>query len=159
VTLTAILPSLRRSIPDPLTTRLWPDHTLATTVDLLVGGVSMVQLAHLCGTPCVHTGDHLVQAVAGRASAHSDRTVVLARVVAVESSAVRLDADLPAGDVLWREARVLGRVSTAHASEFRLVDSVLGAAMLPADLVVGDLLAIPCAGLVTHRTLVHGAGS
>jgi hypothetical protein len=159
VTLTAILPSLRRSIPDPLTTRLWPDHTQATTVDLLVGGVSMLQLARLCGTPCVHTGDHLVPAAAGRAPVHTDRTVVLVRVTAIAGSLVQLDAHLPAAEVLWREARVLGRVSTAHTTEFRVADSSPGTAMLPADLAVGDLLAVPSTGLVTHRAIIRRAGS
>ena len=57
MTLTRILPTLRRTLPEPLHRTDWPEHTRAAVDDLVVGGVSMVSLAGWCGTPCVHTGE------------------------------------------------------------------------------------------------------
>jgi hypothetical protein len=57
MTLTAILPSLRRSIPDPLQPRRWPEHTVPTVSDVVIGGVSLRRLVDITGTPALLTGD------------------------------------------------------------------------------------------------------
>jgi hypothetical protein len=50
MTLTAIIPSLRTSIPDPLDVNLWPELTTATTTDVIVAGVSLLRLVEVCDT-------------------------------------------------------------------------------------------------------------
>ncbi|WP_125107151.1 hypothetical protein [Gulosibacter massiliensis] len=57
MTLTEILPTLRRSIPDPLEPQHWPEHTIPTTSDVVVGGVSLMRLVEITDTPAVLTGD------------------------------------------------------------------------------------------------------
>lgn len=161
MTLTAVLPSLRRSIPDPLDERLWPEHTVSTVVDVVVGAVSLVRLAELEGTPCVMTGDlHHPKARDARARGiGTDVTVIVMRVaLRVDTQDGRRVAtvdshlgDLPAR---WSECRLIGRVSTARAVSVDLApdvpdDAARVSVTLPADLRAGDLLAVPCAGAVS----------
>ncbi|MFZ4896248.1 hypothetical protein ACL9RL_17535 [Plantibacter sp. Mn2098] len=121
MTLTTILPSLRRSIPDPLDPESWPATTAATTTDVVIAGVSLTRLAEWCGTPCVHTAPAVIPRSGGRPSASEQATVVLASVTGVGVSAggtliATIDADLDDVNAVWSELRLIGRVSTAHTS-------------------------------------------
>ncbi|MFD6447832.1 hypothetical protein ACFWEJ_22205 [Promicromonospora sp. NPDC060204] len=143
MTLTAILPTLRASIPDPLAAGAWPADTRATTTDLVVDGMSLHCLALLCGTPCAHTADAgepavVVTAVVDTTTTHDGR-----RLLVLDDGLAR------PGGATWSELRLLGRASVA-----RLVPTVvcdpdkvpLAEVPLPADIGAADLLGVPCAG-------------
>lgn len=139
MTLTAIIPTLRCSIPDPLDHTRWPEHTYVTVSDVVVAGVSMVRLSEWCGTPCVHTDD--------------TTTVILTRVQHLEARAdgtisAWLDADLTGVGADPSEARLIGRASHARERNVRIGSLRITS---PADLVVGDLLAIPAQGRIALR--------
>ena len=175
MTLTRILPSLRRSIPDPISGDHWPAATVATTTDVVVDGVSLLRVVELCGTPAVHLGPAAVPGTAGRlASAAEHSGVIVVRVV--EASArpssstgvgngngsgstngeriATLDADLTELAPVWAEARLIGRASVARVTPTKLTSRSSGCSAatpvaLPADLCAGDLLALPYAA-VSH---------
>lgn len=174
MTLTTILPSLRRSIPDPLDPESWPATTAATTTDVVIAGVSLTRLAEWCGTPCVHTAPAVIPHSGGRPSASEQATVVLASVTGVGVSAggtliATIDADLDDVNAVWSELRLIGRVSTAHTSivairgieteRSSITDPAadecwpLHLAGLPGDLRIGDLVAVPCPGAIARRHL------
>jgi len=151
VTLTAILPSLRRSIPDPLDPDRWPELTLATTTDVVVSGLALLPLVELSGTPCSLGGCSVLPSRHGKLS-QTHRTIVT--VFCVES----VDAGGPDGPVIhldgvddcatqvWSEARLIGRASTAHAgAAIVVVGTGLRATgvTLPRDIHAGDLIAAP----------------
>jgi hypothetical protein len=154
MTLTAILPSLRRSIPDPLAAALWPAGTVATTTDLRVGDVSLVALAAERGTPCVVTGPAVERGSSGRASRTASASAVVLRILAVAPAtddaprALLLDADIAGLACTWSEVRLIGRASTAAARP-----AVVGGASvrLPADIAAGDLVAVPVPAAVEVR--------
>ncbi len=165
MTLTTVLPSLRRTIPDPIDRRVWPEHTSVELRDVIVAGVSLARLAELDGTPCVMTGDlsHPHARDARLRGVGMDVTVLLFRVtLRVDSQDSRRLAlvdcathDLP---IRWEHCRLIGRASTAKAATFDIVPGDVGApswpyihAVLPGDLVEGDLLAVPCAGALALR--------
>ena len=160
MTLTAILPTLRASIPDPLAAGAWPADTRATTTDVVVDGVSLHGLALLCSTPCVHTADGpepfvVVTTVLDTTTTYDGRRVLV------------LDAGLARpGAVTWTELRLLGRASVA-----RLVPTVvcdpdkvpLAEVPMPADIGAPDLLGVPCAddprrGLAGRATAGRAGG-
>ncbi|SIT66671.1 hypothetical protein [Microbacterium sp. RU33B] len=152
MTLTAIVPTLRRSIPDPFHPSAWPEHTQTTTTDVVIAGVSLRRLVELCETPCVHSADALVPGSRLRPELRRDASVVMTTVTGtctddVGEWVVRIDADLMAAPVLWEETRLIGRVSTAPLR--RAVIGGAGCAWVPGDATEGDLLAIPCRELVT----------
>ena len=145
MTLTRIIPSLRRTLPDPLAVDSWPEGTVATTVDVVISGISLLHLVEVCGTPSVHGGASVIPRSGGRPSSELRTTVLVARVVGVRLDAsghpvIETDARLDDARLVWSQARLLGRVSTAH-SGIVLVD--VYAADLPLDVRVGDLIAIP----------------
>ncbi|MGG7510476.1 hypothetical protein [Plantibacter sp. YIM 135249] len=120
MTLTSIIPSLRRSIPDPIAPDLWPEHTTATTTDIVVSGVAMARLVDWCGTPCVHTAAAVIRGTGGRPSSTEQATVIVVTVTgtAVTASGMHvatIDAELDEVEPVWSEMRLIGRVSTAHA--------------------------------------------
>lgn len=125
MTLTTVLPSLRRSIPDPIERRAWPEHTVAEVRDVTVAGVSLTRLAELEGTPCVMTGDlaHPHTQDARRRGIGMDVTVLVFRVtLRVDSQDARRLAlvdctthDLP---IQWEHCRLIGRASTAKQAMF-----------------------------------------
>ena len=125
MTLTTVLPSLRRSIPDPIERRAWPEHTVAEVRDVTVAGVSLTRLAELEGTPCVMTGDlaHPHTQDARRRGIGMDVTVLVFRVtLRVDSQDARRLAlvdctthDLP---TQWEHCRLIGRASTAKQAMF-----------------------------------------
>jgi len=158
LTLTHIIPSLRRSIADPLVVDRWPEFTHASPTDVTVAGVSLVRLADWCETPCVHTAAAVIPGTHGRRSERDLASVLVTRVTSVQQRGdgtleVWLDADLDGCRPLVAETRLIGRCSTAHARPAWLQPSGLPllAAELPSDLAAGDLLAIPCLGV----TMLH----
>ncbi len=147
MTLTAILPTLRASIPDPLAVGSWPARTRASVTDVVVDGVSLHGLALLCSTPCVHTpcvhtaaGPEpfvVVTTVTDTTTTHDGRRVLV------------LDADLATAGATWPELRLLGRASVARLVPTLVCDPdkvPLAAVPLPADVGSSDLLGVPCTG-------------
>ena len=169
MTLTTIIPSLRRSIPDPLSVDRWPEHTVATTTDVLVAGISVLRLVDLCGTPCVHTAASVVPGTHGRPSPSGQACVVVVRILEVERMPVTpsggqapvlrvvVDGELGHAHPVASEARLVGRVSTARRVVVECESAEEGGSSLvipaPEDLVVGDLIAVPCVGTVPLRAL------
>lgn len=164
MTLTAIMPSLRRSIPDPFTVDAWPERSYATTTDVIVSGVSMLRLVDVCETPCVHTAAAVIPGTHGRPSPSADAAVVVVRVTAVlknfdAARVVLIDACVDSVNATWRETRLIGRASTVRSTSAILLSGDShevprvgrGLIELPDDLREGDLLAVPCAGTVALR--------
>jgi len=168
VTLTAILPTLRASLPEPMDPALWPAYTETTTDDVLVAAVSMVRLAGLTGTPCVHTAEQAPPRYRPRSWSPRDVSVAVASVVRVRRSRtgvvlLELDAVLPPFAVL-DQVRLIGRVSTAAPTRTSVVMPYDGSdgepfhrlpAPLPADVREGDLLCFPCVSAIRHRDVVE----
>ncbi|MFD6133922.1 hypothetical protein [Isoptericola sp. NPDC060257] len=143
----------------------WPEGTELTGDDVLVDRTSLARLAEHHPTPRVYVpvGADVtrVDRFWGDAAV---RTVVLARV---EDAVPRLgddvrqawlDADLGGCAVLLDRARLVGRASaeprrpfTVHPAPGRGGPVVL----LPRDLRRGDVLAVPCAGLVDAADLAR----
>jgi hypothetical protein len=167
VTLTAILPTLRASLPDPVDPTLWPAHTETTTGDVLVAAVSMVRLAGLTGTPCVHTAEQAPPRYRPRTWTPGEVSVAVASVLRVRRPRtgvvlLELDAVLPRFAVL-DQVRLIGRVSTAAPTQTYVLTPCDGAedgpfhrlpAPLPADVREGDLLCFPCVAAIRHRDVV-----
>lgn len=165
MTLTEILPTLRRSIPLHCDARFWPEHTAPTVTDVVVGGVYLTRLVEITGTPAVLSGDlpHSTSAVARTPGAGSDVTVLVFRIT------LRID-DEPGKHIAltdcgldhvrpwWNECRLIGRASTAQNTVIELIPGDSGAApwphplvSLPGDLHQGDVLAVPCCGTVALK--------
>jgi hypothetical protein len=159
MTLTAILPSLRASIPDPLDLDAWPAHTEPTTDDVRVSAVSMSRLAEITGTPCVHTAEEAPPRYRGRDWAPRSMSVAVAAVTDVRRTpaglVVQLDAVLPDCAVL-DEARLIGRRTTAPRLAAEVVSAddehrAVAVLVIPADVAVGDLVCFPCRRALRHR--------
>lgn len=161
MTLTTIIPSMRRLIPDPIVTRHWPARTVAGLDDVVIAAVSLHRLADVCGTPCVHTAAAVAPGTGGRASQDETVSVVVTRVTRIDDrSGVRLlqlDADLRSVEMHPMDARLIARISTAHSTP-ALLGAAGRSALLPADLVVGDLIAIPCTDAVSLHDVRADAG-
>ncbi|GMA28508.1 hypothetical protein [Arenivirga flava] len=160
MTLTTILPTLRRSIPDPLDSNRWPERTRATTTDVVVCGVSLLGLVELCGTPCVHSAAGAAPGTGGRPSPLFDASAVVLRITEVLHSAegatlVLLDGRLDHPGTAWGELRLIGRASTAHDAPATVLGGAERSASveLPADVRPGDLLAVPVRGVPCLREL------
>jgi len=164
MTLTAMMPSLRRTLPDPLNIDVWPECSHATPTDVVVAGVSMLRLVDVCESPCVHTAAAVIPGTHGRKSPYQDAVVVVVRVTAVlknfdAARVVLIDACLDSVNATWRETRLIGRASTVRSTAAILLSGEshetpsVGRGMLglPDDLREGDLLAIPCTGVVALR--------
>ncbi|MDQ1575026.1 MAG: hypothetical protein QOH55_176 [Microbacteriaceae bacterium] len=161
MTLTRIIPSLRRSIPDPLSRDRWPEFTEVSTTDVSIAGVSLLGLVDLCGTPCVHTAAAVIPGSGGRPSKTELASVVVAQVVALERRKdggvdAWLDAELDGCRPIVSEARMIGRASTAHVVCTTLRPNPCGGkagteADLPSDLRIGDLIVVPCIGVEALR--------
>ncbi|MFF1540581.1 hypothetical protein ACFVWL_10925 [Microbacterium sp. NPDC058269] len=155
MTLTEILPTLRRSIPAPLDRWRWPTHSEPTTTDVVVGGISLMRLFEISGSPAVLTGDLPIP------STGTDVTVLLLRITlrvdTQEDKRIALtDCCFDGVDAAWEECRLIGRASSARATSIELIPGEQGevawphpVAMLPADLREGDLVVVPCLGAVT----------
>ncbi len=159
MTLTAILPTLRRSLPDPMNPNAWPEHTRSTTTDVVISGVSMLRLVELCETPCVHTGDAVAPPT--HRARNRGASAVIVGVLAVIGNCdaervVLIDGSLETVTALWEEARLIGRASVARTSSAVVLcgDSPHSAGSgrpleLPSDLREGDLIVVPCRGMVS----------
>lgn len=166
MTLTAIMPTLRGTIPDPFDVNVWPARSQVSTTDVIVSGVSMTRLVEICQTPCVHSAAAVIPGTNGRPAPHRDATVVVVRVTAVlqnfdAARVVLIDACLDTVTPCWREARLIGRASRVKrtaavllAGEAHETPSVgRGVVELPDDLREGDLIAIPCPGVPVLRDI------
>ncbi|WP_191906690.1 hypothetical protein [Microbacterium lushaniae] len=158
MTLTTILPTLRDSIPAPFDSAAWPAGARAGIGDVTVSAISLRRYAELCGTPCVCTGAAVIPLSGGVASRTDSTTVLLLGIAAVDDRAVVVDGRISHLQPVWREARLLGRVSHAHEKPFavRGADGSPAAVVLPGDVRVGDLVAVPCPGLHTVGELRVG---
>jgi len=153
MTLTAILPTLRHSIPAPFDASAWPAGSVPTIDDVTVRAVSVGRYADICGTPCVCTGPAVIPASGGVASGTLSTTVVVATVTDATPDTLRLDACVSGLGAVWREARLIGRVSHAYDEPFAVVDAhgsdACARVVLPGDVRVGDRIAVPCPGCHT----------
>ncbi|QCR20341.1 hypothetical protein [Agrococcus sp. SGAir0287] len=165
MTLTDQLPSLRRTLPDPIALDAWPEDTRARIDDVVVGGLSLRAVVAVTGTPCVHAGAAVVPGTGGVPSPDRVASVVVAMVVAVTSTedlvGIALDVDAGDAPLDWAETRLVGRASTARRRRSAVVRDgrIVATAPLVADVAPGDLLAIPCAGSVHVRAGVLVPGS
>ncbi|OZD43732.1 hypothetical protein CH252_24625 [Rhodococcus sp. 06-1477-1B] len=153
MTLTALLPTLRSSIPAPFDAAAWPAGSTPTLDDVTVRAMSVGRYADICGTPCVCTGPAVIPASGGVASATLSTTVVVATVRDAGPDVLRLDACVAGLDAVWREARLIGRVSHAYDEPFAVVDAhgeeACATVVLPGDVRAGDRIAFPCPGCHT----------
>lgn len=148
----------------------WPDGTVLTRADVIVNGSSLARAGRREATPSVRIG------LAGVGSGPDGRrerfsTVLLTRVTAVFEpgrhgrSEVWVDADLGRCRAVLAAARLVGRRARTRRRSVRLLSEASeltgGPVLLPADIAVGDLLAIPCQGAVSLaqvRLRFPGAG-
>jgi hypothetical protein len=136
----------------------WPEGTIVSPDDIVVSEVSLRRLVDVCGSPAVHSGAS-ASSTLGAHSPTVERTAVLvARVVAMARHrggcrVVQVDARLDNLRLIWSQAQRVGGAKTARARSVLLVrkpstvdisesDDVI-LASLPANLRVGDLIAIP----------------
>ena len=158
MTLTHILPTLRASIPHPMSRDRWPEFTTTSPSDVTVAGVSMTRLADWCGTPCVHTAAAVIPGTNGAPSPTEMTSVIVTRVREISrahdgSLDIWIDARLADCDAHTAQIRLIGRVSTASDQTARIhtaglhVPSVVVSEIV-SDLQVGDLFALPCSGTV-----------
>lgn len=89
MTLTSLLPTLRRSIPSPFARELWPAGAVPAVDDVTITGISVLRYVELCGTPCVITGAAVVPHSGGIASTSDTVAVLTTRVVEVTVGDVR----------------------------------------------------------------------
>jgi hypothetical protein len=143
-----------------MTTHLdwWPEHTVVSSDDIVVTDVSLRRLVDVCGTPAVHSGASVRAGTDRRESAPERTAVLVTRVLAMTrhstgSPVVQVDARLGNLRLIWSQARRIGGKPTHRTRTVLLVrnpsttditdtNDVL-AVSLPANLRVGDLLAIP----------------
>ena len=140
---------------------LWPAFTTHTADDVAVGAVRLTRLVAWCDTPSVHTAHAVLPGTGGQPSDVESASVVVARVVAVEWRSdlrmhVLIDADLRGCTPFVAAARVIGRAATVHLSAATLSCAAAGQEAgiplrLPSDVVVGDLVVVPCAGATYLR--------
>jgi hypothetical protein len=158
--MTTIQTSTSERRPPTMTVDLWPAFTTFASDDVVVAAVSLTRLVEWCGTPCVHTADAALPGTHGLPSPTEMASIVIARVVAVQWRSdlrmhVTIDADLDGCRPILSEARVIGRQATVHRSTATLeapgAEDFAFAAQLPSDVVLGDLIAVPCLG----ATLLH----
>ena len=157
MTLTALMPSLRRILPDPMARDKWPEFCTVSTTDVTIAGVSLVRLVEWCSTPCVHTAAAVIPGTNGRPSDSELASVVVSKVTLVDRSGngsvrVTLDANLGGCTCILSEARLIGRASTAHLVVATLDDG--RELQLPADLLPGDLVVVPCLGVTARHDVL-----
>lgn len=160
MTLTSLLPTLRRSLPDPLARDAWPVRTVAACDDLVVGGVSVNRFVALCDTPAVMTGPAVIP-LSGGVPSHSATTSIIApRIARVDDREgaslpmLQLDGVFTACAPGWSHARVVGRICeradrcfAAADAAGRVLDDVK--VFLPGDVGAGDVIAVPCVGALS----------
>jgi hypothetical protein len=142
----------------------WPEATVLSESDIVVSGISLLRLAEVYGTPAVHSAAAVIPGSGGRPANDARVAVLVVRIVAVERNASRMtivqsDARLDNLRLIWSEARMFGRPSSARHTiglvvrkpgtmDLAATDDAF-AVDLPRDLRTGDLLAIPSRGIQT----------
>jgi len=158
MTVTAPAPAAQRSTS--VHADAWPAFTVHTDDDVVVAAVALTRLVTWCGTPSVHNSAAATPGTGGRSAATERASVVVARVLDVEWRSdlrmhVVIDADLRHCRPITGDTRVIGRRATVHLSSAVLRRGAAAddafSTYLPSDVVVGDLIVIPCAG----ATLLH----
>jgi hypothetical protein len=152
-----------------MTTHLdwWPERTTVSSDDIVVTDVSLRRLVDVCGTPAVHSGASLGVATRHQEPSPERTAVLVTRVLAMTRHrtgrpVAQVDARLGNLRLIWSQARRVGGKPTSRARTVLLVrnpstidlaeaDDVL-AVSLPANLRVGDLLAIPSRPLPVDPT-------
>jgi hypothetical protein len=136
----------------------WPEHTTVLADDIVVDGVSLLSLVDVCGTPVVQHGSSRSESADHRPTAVEQVEVLVVRVVAMADHqagcpVIQVDARLDNLRIIWSQMRRVGgsparrnrdvlvvrRPSTVDLEQ--AVDVM--AVSLPANLRVGDLLAVP----------------
>lgn len=134
----------------------WPEGAIHSGTDVIVERSSLVHAAAVHPTPLVRIGvaggwDH------SRGTPHRFVTVLLTRVEHVDGTrddgrvVIWVDAQLDRCRPNLAAARLLGRESTGRRRRVSVrpaADAEVGWARLPADIVAGDLLAVPCDGAI-----------
>ncbi|MCT1364097.1 MULTISPECIES: hypothetical protein [unclassified Microbacterium] len=165
MTLTEILPTMRRSLPDPLDSFAWPEHTIPTISDVIVAGVSLVRLAEVSGSPALLSGDlpHPQARTVRTRGVGNDVTVLVFRIAlrvdTQQNKRIALtDCSLDTVEARWDQCRLIGRTSVARSADIELISAEAAAphwpypvVTLPEDVHEGDLLAVPCSGAVALR--------
>ena len=168
MTLTRILPTLRRTIPDPIARDRWPKGTHATISDVEVGGVSLVRLADLCGTPAVHIAPASVPGSNGTVASPTMHTgVVVVRVVEASEDPGGCGAHAHDRRRPRRRSTRCGPRRASSAAPRSLVPSARNSPLragepadaapadLPADIASGDLIALPYAAVTDDAGLAR----
>jgi hypothetical protein len=136
----------------------WPEETTISDLDIIVAGISLRQLADVCGTPAVHGAASVISNSGQRPDPNGTSAVLVTRVLAVAEHrsgvpVIQLDARLDNLRLVWSEARLIGAragsrskisllVRTPGTEDIEDTDDVL-AVDLPARIAIGDLIAIP----------------
>ncbi|TFD27029.1 hypothetical protein [Cryobacterium cryoconiti] len=138
------------------TTECWPEGTVQTADDLIINGVSLVRTSR-DETPTVRIGPAENLWAGHLTSPQRFITVLLTRVEETGYTdshrhlVVWVDAELDHCRPILSAARVLGRTSSTHTKRMQLrprSKDDMQWLRLPADIVVSDLLAVPCKGPV-----------
>jgi hypothetical protein len=136
----------------------WPERTIVSPDDIVVSDVSLRRLVDVCGTPAVHSGVSMNSALGAHAPTPSRTAVLVVRVVAMARHrggcrVAQVDARLDNLRLIWSQAQRVGGTKTVRARSVLIVrtpttvdiadtEDVISAS-LPANLRVGDLIAIP----------------
>ncbi|MFB6612367.1 hypothetical protein ACFCVO_18740 [Agromyces sp. NPDC056379] len=141
----------------------WPESTVMEAGDVRVNSVSLLDVAASHGTPCVRIAAAVVPGTWGVPSTTQFASVVITRVLAVETLAdgsigAWVDADLDRCSPVLSEARIIGRPSVELRLPVQLrpsvtTDAEMPTAELPIDLHPGDLVAVPCRGATSLRDI------
>ncbi|WEO77419.1 hypothetical protein BJQ94_19040 [Cryobacterium sp. SO2] len=132
----------------------WPEGTVHTADDLIINGLSLVRASH-DRTPAVRIGAAPDAAERHGTSPERFITILLTRVEETgftdshRRRVVWVDAELDHCRPNVSAARVVGRRSGAHLKRMQLrprPQDDMQWVWLPADVVVGDLIAVPCDG-------------
>jgi hypothetical protein len=144
----------------------WPAGTVHTDDDLIINGVSLVRSSH-DHTPAVRIGPAPDTSELLAAGPQRFITVLLTRVeeTGFTDSHRRLvvwaDAEVDQCRPILSAARIVGRRSLAHLKRMQLrprPKADLQWVWLPADIGVGDLIAVPCEGAVPLRDVRRQGG-
>jgi hypothetical protein len=136
----------------------WPERTVVSADDIVVSDVSLKRLVDVCGTPAVHSGVSVNSELDANRPTVARTAVLVVRVVAMArhrggARVVQVDARLDNLRLIWSQALRVGGSKTARHHGVLIVrrpsrvdiaetEDVLSAS-LPANLSVGDLIAVP----------------
>ncbi|AWB85642.1 hypothetical protein [Mycetocola zhujimingii] len=145
----------------------WPDGTVHSATDVIIDRSSLMDAAFAAPTPLVRIGAAGGWAPSSR-TPQRFVTVLLTRVEQVDLTygnrrlAIRVDACLERCRPNFDAARLLGRHTSARrrkVSVHSVTSAEIGYGRLPVDIVVGDLLALPCDGALPLSYARHPAFS